>query len=93
MNPDDLLDYLYEEIHKFLVTEAGDELGHSEIDITLESSDKGELNIEISLFLEVTAFSKLDVEELSKKAIAYGGVIADKVCPPLVKLDFSERKS
>ncbi len=93
MNPDDLLDYLYEEIHNFLVTEAGEELGHDEIDISIETSEKGELNIEISLFLEVTAFSKLDVEELSKKAIAYGGVIADKVCPPLVKLHVSERKT
>lgn len=92
MNPDDLLDFLYEEIHKFLITEAGEELGHDEIDISLETSEKGELNIEISLFLEVTAFSKLDVEELSKKAIAYGGVIADKVCPTLVKLHVSECK-
>jgi hypothetical protein len=93
MNPDEILEYLYEEISQFLVTEAGEELENNEIDITLETIDKGEMNIEISLFLEVTAFSKLDVEELSKKAIAYGGMLADKVCPPLVKLHFSGHKS
>ena len=92
MNPDDILDYLYEEIHKFVV-EAGEELGNIEIDINLESLDEGEMNIEINLFLEVTAFSKLDVGELSKKAIVYGGKLADEVCPPFVKFHVSERKS
>ncbi|MHA1976095.1 MAG: hypothetical protein ACW98F_03515 [Candidatus Hodarchaeales archaeon] len=92
MNPDDLLDYLYEEIHNFLVNEAGEELGHDEIDITIETSENGELNIEFSIFLELTAYAKLNVEELTKKAIAYGGEIADKVCPPLVKLHISEHK-
>ncbi len=93
LNPDDLLEYLYEEITTFLVKEAGEELGHNEIDITLKSTEKGEINIEISLVIELTAFSNINAEELSKKAISYAEVIADKHCPPLVKLQVSERKN
>ncbi len=92
LNPDDLLDHLYEEINNFVVKEAGEELGHYEIDISLDSDKKGEINIDISLELELIAYSQIDVEELTNRAIAYGGEIADKYCPPLAKLNISKRK-
>jgi hypothetical protein len=92
LDPDNLLDYLYEEINAFLVKEAGEELGNYEIDISLESDKKGQTNIEISLELELVAYSKINVEKLTNRAIAYGGEIADKYCPSLAKLNISKRE-
>ena len=92
-NPDDLIDYLYEEIHRFLVEEAGEELGHDEIDISLTTAKNGEIHIEINIFLELAAYSNIDVEDLIKRAIDHGGELADKVCPALVKSHVSTSKS
>ena len=83
-NPDEILDLLYEEIHNYLVTQAGEDLGHDIIDINIETSDDGELTVEINLTLEIRAYSNLNAEELAEKAIAHGIKIADKVCPSAI---------
>jgi len=84
IDPDEILDILYEEIHNFLVSQAGQDLSHDIIDINIETSDKGELTVEINLELEIQAFSNLNAEELAEKAIAHGIKIADKVCPSAI---------
>ncbi len=86
-DPEDILDLLYEEIHKFLVSQVGEELDNDIIDINLETSDNKGLTVEISLALEIRAFSNLNVEELAEKAIAHGIKIADEVCPSFIKVD------
>jgi hypothetical protein len=83
-DPDEILDLLYEEIHNFLIAQAGEDLGHDIIDINIETSDNGELTIEINLALEIRAFSTLNAKELAEKAIAHGIKIADKVCPSAI---------
>jgi hypothetical protein len=86
LDPEEILELLYNEIHSFLVSEAGEDLDQDLIDITLETSESGELNIELDLQLEITSFSRLDVQLLAEKALAHGIKIADEVCPPYTKI-------
>lgn len=86
LDPDEILELLYEEIHKFLIDKAGEDLDQDIIDITLETSESGELSIELDLQLEVASFSGLDVQSLAEKALAHGIKIADEVCPQYVKI-------
>ena len=85
-DPEEILDLLYEEIHKFLVSQVGEDLDHDIIDINLESQENEGLKIEISLDLRIRAFSDLNVEEIAEKAIAHGIKIADEVCPSFTKI-------
>ena len=86
LEPEEILELLYDEIHKFLVEEAGEFLDNDIIDISLETLESGELNIEIDLQLEITAYSHLNVDQLAEKAIAHGIKIADEVCPQFIKI-------
>ena len=86
LDPEEILELLYNEIHKYLVAEAGEDLDQDQIDITLETLESGELNLELDLQLEITSFSHLDVQLLAEKALAHGIKIADEVCPPYTKI-------
>ena len=86
LEPEDILELIYEEIHKFLVEEAGENLDQDLIDITVETLESGELNIEIDLQLEIVSYSHLNVELLAEKALAHGIKIADEVCPQYTKI-------
>ena len=86
LDPDEILELLYEEIHKFLIEEAGEELDQDIIDIALEISESGELSIELDLELEIASFSGLDVQQLAEKALAHGIKVADEVCPQYIKV-------
>ncbi len=86
LEPEEILELLYDEIHKFLVEEAGEFLDQDLIDITLETLESGELNIEIDLHLEISSYSHLNVELLAEKALAHGIKIADEICPQYTKV-------
>lgn len=92
LEPEEILELLYVEIHKFLVEEAGEDLDQDLIDITLKTLDSGELNIEIDLQLEISSFSHLNVDLLAEKALAHGIKIADEVCPQINKISGNLQK-
>ena len=86
LDPEEILELLYDGIHRYLVTEAGEDLDQDLIDISLETLDSGELNIEIDLQLEIASYSNLNVQLLAEKALTHGIKIADEVCPPYIKI-------
>jgi len=86
LDPEEILELLYTEIHKYLVAAAGEDFDQDLIDISLETLDSGELNIEIDLQLEIASYSHLNVELLAEKALAHGIKIADEVCPAYTKI-------
>ena len=86
LEPEDILELLHDEIHQFLIKEAGEFLDHDMIDITLETLESGELSVVIDLQIEITSYSNLNVEILAEKALAHGIRIADEVCPKYTKI-------
>lgn len=86
LDPEEILELLYNEIHEYLVAEVGEDLDQDLIDITLKTLESGELNIEIDLQLEIASYSHLNVQLLAEKALSHGIKIADEVCPPHSKV-------
>ena len=86
LEPEDILELLHDEIHQFLIGEAGEFLDHDIIDISLETLESGELSVEIDLQIEITSYSNLNAELLAEKALAHGIKIADEVCPKYTKI-------
>jgi hypothetical protein len=81
---DDILDLLYDTIHQFLEKKLRSELDHDVIDISIETDDQGGLKVTIDLSLEISPFSKHDVEKVAEEAISHAGQLADKLIPNIV---------
>ena len=81
---DEILDQIYLKIKQFLSSKVGEDLDQDLIDISLETSENGELNINIDLYLELSPFSHFDVQKIAEEAVKYGIEEADQICPPFV---------
>ncbi|MFX1505153.1 MAG: DUF3194 domain-containing protein [Promethearchaeota archaeon] len=81
---DEILDRLYLKIKQFLYTKVGEDLDQDLIDISLETTENGELNINIDLYLELSPFSRFDVQEVAEEAVEYGIKEADQIFPSYV---------
>ncbi|MFX0014641.1 MAG: DUF3194 domain-containing protein [Promethearchaeota archaeon] len=81
---EDILDQLYIKIQQFLTDKIGEDLNQDLIDISLETTEKGELIVNIELFLELSPFSKYNVQEIAEEAVKHGIKEADQLCPPFI---------
>lgn len=81
---DEILDWLYVAIHQFLENKLRSELDQDLIDISIETDNQGELKIIIDLYLEISPFSKYDVQKVAEEAITHAGQLADKLIPNVV---------
>ena len=81
---DEILDQLYRKIHHFLIQKVGDDLNHKLIDISLETTENGELTVNIDLSLELSPFSKFKAQEIADEAVKYGIKEADQIFPSLI---------
>ncbi|MHA1331085.1 MAG: hypothetical protein ACTSR2_08415 [Candidatus Hodarchaeales archaeon] len=75
---DEVIEIIFENIHKFLTSKLGDDLREDDIAIDIEKDEKGEIH----LSLEVT-------KKIVDEAISIGKRIADEYCPSLL----TEKKS
>ena len=81
---DEIVDQLYVNIHQFLLKKVGDELGQDIIDINLETTENNEIEVEINLYLELSPFSKYDVQTVAEEAVKRGIKAADRVLPEFI---------
>lgn len=81
---DEILDQLYVRIQQFLEEKVGEDLDQDLIDISLETSENGELIVGIDLYLELSPFSNYDVQKIAEEAINHGIKAADLICPPFI---------
>ncbi len=81
---DEILDQLYNKIHQFIVAKVGEDLDQDLIDISLETTENGELVINIDLYLELSPFSNYDVQKIAEEAVNLGIKTADQICPPFI---------
>jgi len=81
---DEILDQLYLRIHQYLFSKVGEDLDQDLIDISLETTENGELIINIDLYLELSPFSSFNVQEIAEEAVKYGIKEADQLCPSYV---------
>ncbi len=78
---DGILEQLYFKIQQFLVIQVGEDLDQDLIDISLETTDNGELIVNIDLYLELSPFSTYDVQKVAEEAVKHGIKEADHICP------------
>ncbi|MFW9778961.1 MAG: DUF3194 domain-containing protein [Candidatus Heimdallarchaeota archaeon] len=81
---DEILDLLYVTIHQFLENRLRSELDQDVIDISIETEPQGGLKVTIDLYLEISPFSKYDVEKVAEEALSRAGKLADEIIPNLV---------
>ncbi|UCG89977.1 MAG: DUF3194 domain-containing protein [Candidatus Heimdallarchaeota archaeon] len=81
---DEILDQLYIKIQQFLITNVGEDLDQDLIDISLETTEDGELIVNIDLYLELSPFSNYDVQKVAEDAVKYGIKEADQICPSYI---------
>ncbi|MHA2244922.1 MAG: DUF3194 domain-containing protein [Candidatus Hodarchaeales archaeon] len=81
---DEILDQLYVRIQQFLEAKVGEDLDQDLVDISLETSENGELIVDIDLYLELSPFSKYDVQKIAEEAIKHGIKAADRICPQFI---------
>lgn len=81
---DEILDHLYLKIKQFLQTKVGEDIDQDLIDISLETTENGELIINIDLYLELSPFSNFNVKEVAEEAVKHGIKEADQICPSYV---------
>ncbi len=86
LDSDEILEQIYNAIHEFLLSQAGEELDLDLIDINLEFNDSNELQIELDLSLQVAAYSDIEVDKLARDAVKCGIEVADKICPRFIKV-------
>jgi hypothetical protein len=79
-----ILDQIYDRIHQFLVSKAGEELNEDLIDISLEATNDGEIKVAIDLYLEVSPFSDQDVQKLANEAVEHGIKVTDQIIPEFI---------
>ncbi|UCG04472.1 MAG: DUF3194 domain-containing protein [Candidatus Heimdallarchaeota archaeon] len=83
---DEILDQLYSKIKQFLHTKVGEDLDQDLIDISLETTENGELIVNIDLYLELSPFSNFNVQEVAEEAVKHGIKEADQICPYVIKI-------
>ena len=81
---DEILDQLYTKIKQFLHTKVGEDIDQDLIDISLEITEKGELIVNIDLYLELSPFSSFNVQEIAEEAVKHGIKEADQICPSYI---------
>ncbi len=81
---DEILDQLYLKINQFLQTKVGEDIDQDLIDISLETTENGELIIHIDLYLELSPFSNFNVQEVAEEAVKHGIKEADQIFPSYI---------
>ncbi|MFX0182973.1 MAG: DUF3194 domain-containing protein [Candidatus Hodarchaeota archaeon] len=81
---DEVIDQLYTQIHQFLKSKVGEDLDQDIIDINLELTANKEIIVNIELYLELSTYSKLNVEKIANDAINHGISVADQIFPPFI---------
>ncbi|MHA2202251.1 MAG: DUF3194 domain-containing protein [Candidatus Hodarchaeales archaeon] len=81
---DEILDQLYLKIKQYLQTKVGEDVDQDLIDISLETTENGELIIHIDLYLELSPFSNFNVQEIAEEAVKHGIEEADQICPSYI---------
>lgn len=81
---DEIIDHLYIKIHQFLEAEVGEDLEEDLIDLSLETTENGELIININLYLELSPFSDYNIQKIAEEAVQQGIRTADQICPPFI---------
>jgi hypothetical protein len=78
---DEVIDQLYTKIHQFLQSEVGEDLDQDIVDINLELTAEKEIIVNIEIYLELSPFSKFNVEKIANEAIKHGISVADQIFP------------
>lgn len=81
---DEILDRLYLKIKQFLYNKVGEDIDQDLIDIGLETTENGELLINIDLYLELSPFSSFNVQQVAEEAVKYGIKEADQIFPSYI---------
>ncbi|MFX0173474.1 MAG: DUF3194 domain-containing protein [Candidatus Hodarchaeota archaeon] len=78
---DEVIDQLYTRIHQFLQSKVGEDLDQDIVDINLELTAEKEIIVNIEIYLELSPFSKFNVEKIANEAIKHGISAADQIFP------------
>ncbi|MHA1215490.1 MAG: hypothetical protein ACTSPG_09330 [Candidatus Hodarchaeales archaeon] len=86
---DEVIEIIFENIHKFLTSKLGDDLREDDIAIDIEKDEKGEIHLSLEVTIESLPYSGADIQKIVDEAISIGKRIADEYCPSLL----TEKKS
>ena len=81
---DEVIDLVYIKIHNFLTARLDEDLNEDIIDIDIQHNEKGEIEINIDVSIEVLPFINENLDEIVEEAIRKGMNVADKHCPKFV---------
>ena len=81
---DEVIDQLYTKIHQFLQSKVGEDLDQDIVDINLELTADKEIIVNIEVYLELSPFSRFNVEKIATEAINHGISVADEILPSFV---------
>ncbi|MFX0122877.1 MAG: DUF3194 domain-containing protein [Candidatus Hodarchaeota archaeon] len=81
---DEILDQLYLKIKQFLQMKVGEDVDQDLIDISIETTERGELIVNIDLYLELSPFSNFNVQEVAEEAVKHGIKEADQIFPSYI---------
>ncbi|MHA1972350.1 MAG: hypothetical protein ACTSW1_05120 [Candidatus Hodarchaeales archaeon] len=80
-NFEEVIELVYQNIHKFITSKLGENLSEDDIAIDIEKDEKGEVHFSLELMVESLPYSRLDIQKIVDEAISIGKKIADEHCP------------